>query len=306
MPVALPPPAIVAAPTPPSHRSARVPGPVPSELPGFPYRDDHWIHRALYFAGKVYRVDCAPGTTCRIYLDAGESKPSIVVPSQAWHVNPLSGTDQPFITVVPDPNAGDAGIVIQAGMHDYAVLLHADVSAPGVAYGWIYEHGGKFVLPAVSVPQIVEPSPSPGASDASEPTGTDPVAPEPCPPSYKVSSQNSPSFWPEQILVGGSTVALVFPADGMIPVVGVPTSDTPSGQVWLDHLADVAQAGEVSGTKRIVRVLACYRTIVFYSGFGKGRRALILSASNALPAVPIMEGTKSLPSPSPLPQPSPR
>lgn len=276
MPLGLPTPAPISLPA-PSTSSRSTSSPAPESHADFrlPIIDAQGVRRYIYYAGRTIMVSCAPSTTCRIMLEPGAGVTSVENPSANWHVTPTGGTEAPTVTVVPDLGAPDTGIVIETPQRYYSVILHTETGYPGAVYGYLFAEHGRVQLPSVTPLTLVTPSPSP-EDDEHEHEMMAPIAPEPCPDEYGLSAMNAPGYWPHKILVGRSTVALWFSANGVIPAAAVPTTDTPPDQLWLDHLAMIAQAGEIDGEYRVLRVLACYPTIVLYSGTGKNRRAIIL------------------------------
>lgn len=238
------------------------------------YDDDQGVHRAIYLAGGSITVSCKAMTTCRLFLGADAAAPAApgVIPS-GWHVMPETD-GEPVVEIFPETGAPDTGIVIKTKMRTYGLLLHVDENSPNAAYGYLFpdEHG-HVLLPQRS---SIELDPTPETTTPEHANA--PIAPVPCPSTYRVISQNNPGFWPHRVWIESGGVVVSFPANGIIPLTAVP-EDAPHGDsIDLNQLANISQGGGVDGSDRLVRIQSCYPTIVLYTGFGRDRRAVILQA----------------------------
>lgn len=306
MGVTLPPPIAITSPgslrTPPPVNFGLIPAPAPTPQT---YTDERGIRNWIYREGATFTLWCAPSSVCLVHFPASATNPRIANPgTSGWRVELFPGDGPPVLSISPSAGASDTGVAVNTDRGSYSFMLHADASAFDWSYGFLQVINGRVKLPSAAPVVLESPSPSPPPSDSddiTEPEGMAPLAPLACPASYSLSEQGTPPFWPHRISVDPltNTVAAWFPANGIVPVVGVPTLSTPYDELWLDHLAMVQSSGEIDGSYRVIRVMGCYSTIVFYTGFGHSASGVILHAAG----LPTLRDTHPAPTPAPTPTP---
>lgn len=235
-----------------------------------------------YDAGRPAQVGCAFQTVCTILLP-GESILSGGIagvqgagggdssqPQGLWSVLPFTQNGDSMLTISPYANSPFTNITVKTDQHFYVIALRPDYAARGTVYEYLYpDQHNNIVVPQEARRAYATPTPEPPGEE---------LAPAPCPASYSVKPQNSPSFWPHSVWIHDDSVTVSFDASTTLPTVGLPMqgNDFP---VDLNHLGLAPVDYDAQGRTRSITVLACYASIVFYTTDGRGRHAVVLEAT---------------------------
>ncbi|MHB8461125.1 MAG: hypothetical protein ACYDA1_00610 [Vulcanimicrobiaceae bacterium] len=238
----------------------------------------HGIVCLAYSDGKEATVSCAVESTCLIELPNERLKTGSIIGIAAstddhgvmqgqWSILPIEHGDAAFVGISPHVTSPVAHIIVVGSMRIYRFALVPDPAAVARVYSMLTPHNGVITIPSQPDTTYAVTPPHDLAA----------LLPAPCPRAYTVTALNNPSFSALAYAIVDNALHVQFAASTALPTVGIPNDPGPHPP--LDHLAIAPVAYDASGTTRIIQVLSCYPSILFFARDGRGTHALLFRAS---------------------------